>query len=194
MKISPLLNDLLTKGALLGGVMLFANVAEMLLACRASLGLVLIAGLLAIASWVVYCYLAYRFTKSYASLVFAVRPDVPHFTYVNGFTYVVTISMLAGVISTLGSYFCLHHVIGYEEYIDAYVKLIYGMLAQAQLPASMSATYEQMVQTLQSQPEPTFLDSLYSGVTSFGVFGLIAGLIIAAFTRRKSDVSSEKND
>ena len=187
MKSSVLLNDLLTKGAILGGVMLLANIAEMLLVSTSELWLVVIAALVSMSAWALFCYLAFRFTRNYAKLVLSVSEHVHKFTYGNGFVYVVTISMLAGVISALGSYFFLHHVIGYEEYIGVYVKLIKDMLAQTKLPASMASVYGQMIDALQSQPKPTFMTSLYSGVMSFSVMGFFAGLIIAIFTRRKSE-------
>ena len=194
MKNAPLLNDLLTKGAILGGVMLLANVAEVALASRATLGLVMLSGLIAVVSWVAFCYLSYRFTKNYDQVMIDSYEGLISFTYVNGVAYVVTVSMLAGVISSLGSYIFLHHIIGYETYINAYIKLINDMLSQAHLPESMVGVYDEMVRNLKSQPVPTLLTSIYSGVMIYSIFGLVAGLIIAIFTRRKSVLIDNNSD
>lgn len=187
MKSSVLLNDLLTKGAILGGVMLLVSIAQIQFVSMGNLWLVVVAALLSLLSWALFCFLAFRFTKNYAKLVLSTNEEMQKFTYVNGFVYVLTISMLAGVISSLGSYIYLVHVVGYEEYIGAYVKLVNDMLAQTKMPLTMSEIYTTMIDTLQKQPQPTFASSLYSGIMSFSFMGTFAGLIIAIFTRRKSD-------
>ena len=198
MKPSIFLNDMLTKGAIIGALVLAANVAEISMIYYGGVQYVLLAGFVAITLFGLYCYLVYRFTKSYANLVLSARKEVPYFTYGNGLAYVVSISMLSGVIVGLGEYVLLHNIIGYENYIDFYVKLLQDALTQAQLPASMAGTYDQLFKTIQSQEEPSLFATILSGVWTYLVVGTIVGLVVAAFTRRSPQIfdknESESNE
>lgn len=184
MKPSIFLNDMLTKGAILGVVMLLSNVAELsMLYYGNSPQWLMVLGVEYLVAMAVYCYLLYRFTKSYANLVISERKDMPFFTYGNGFSYATSISMLAGVIVTLGNYMFRHYVVGYENYITAYVDLLQDWLSQNEVPASMVGTYEQLFQAIQSQEEPSLISSIFSGVWTYLMAGTFVGLIVAAFTK-----------
>ena len=189
MKPSIFLNDMLTKGAILGVVMLLSNVAELsMLYYGHSPQWIVTLGVEYLVSMVVYCYLLYRFTKNYANLVISERKEMPFFTYGNGFSYATSVSMLAGVIVALGGYMFRHYIIGYENYITAYVKLLQDWLSQNEVPASMVGTYEQLFQTLQSQEEPSLISSIFSGIWTYLMAGTFVGLIVAAFTKREPKI------
>ena len=189
MKPSIFLNDMLTKGAILGVVMLLSNVAELSMLYYGNSPQWLMAlGVEYLVAMAVYCYLLYRFTKSYANLVISERKDMPFFTYGNGFLYATSISMLAGVIVTLGNYMFRHYVVGYENYITAYVDLLQDWLSQNEVPASMVGTYEQLFQAIQSQEEPSLISSIFSGVWTYLMAGTFVGLIVAAFTKREPKI------
>ena len=194
MKPSIFLNDILTKGAIIGALVLVANIAEISIIYYGGIKYMMISGLLAISLFGVYCYLMYRFTKNYASLVLSERKEIPYFTYGNGLAYAVSISMLAGVVIALGEYVFLHHIIGYENYINFYVKLLQDVLSQAQLPASMAGTYDEMFKAIQSQEEPSLFATVLSGVWSYLVVGTIVGLVVAAFTRRAPQIFDNKEE
>lgn len=189
MKPSIFLNDMLTKGAILGGVMLLSNIAEnaMLYYGNTPTWLVVL-GVEYIVAMAVYCYLVYRFTKGYSNLVLAERKEMPFFTYGNGLSYATSVSMLAGVIVALGGYMFRHYVIGYENYISAYVKLLQDWLSGSEIPASMVGTYDQMFKTIQSQAEPSLITSIFSGIWTYLMVGTIVGLIVAAFTKREPKI------
>ena len=189
MKPSIFLNDMLTKGAILGVVMLLSNVAELsMLYYGNSPKWIMVLGVEYLISLAVYCYLLYRFTKSYANLVISERKEMPFFTYGNGFSYATSISMLAGVIVALGGYMFRHYVVGYENYITAYVNLLQDWLSQNEVPASMVGTYEQLFQAIQSQEEPSLISSIFSGVWTYLMAGTFVGLIVAAFTKREPKI------
>lgn len=192
MKISAPLNNIFTKSAILGAVMLAVNLATMYLVSKATFGLMVLAGLVSLSSYVLYGFLVYRFTKGYAQSLFKFRSDLTYFTYLNGFSYIVTISMLAGVVTSLGSYFYLHHVVGYEEYINCYINIIRDAQGVAELPDSINSLYENIIKSLQDIPAPGFLSSIYGGVTSGCVLGLVIGSIVAIFTRCKPEASETK--
>ncbi len=189
MKPSIFLNDMLTKGAILGGVMLVSSIAETsMLYYGNSPKWVMIMSLECIVAMVLYCYLIYRFTKGYATLVLSERKQMPFFTYGNGLSYATSISMLAGVIVALGGYMFRHYVVGYENYIANYVKLLQDWFSQSEVPASMMGTYEQMFKAIQSQEEPSLISSIFSGIWSYLLAGTIVGLIVAAFTKREPKI------
>ena len=189
MKPSIFLNDMLTKGAILGGVMLVSNIAETAMFCYGgSLTWITVASVEILVAMAVYCYLVYRFTKGYANLVIAERKDMPYFSYGSGLSYAISISMLAGVIVALGGFMFRHYIIGYEEYIASYVQTLKNSLSQTEIPASMIGTYDQMFKAIESQDEPSLISSILSSVWSYLLSGTIVGLIVAAKTKREPKI------
>lgn len=195
MKPSVFLNDMLTKGAILGGVMLLSNIAETAMLSYGTSDKWLIAmSIESIAATALYIWLVLRFTRGYANLVIAERKEMPYFTYGNGLAYVVSISMLTGVVVALGGYIFRHYVVGYENYISNYMGILKTIFAETEMPSSMVSAYEQMFKTLESQDEPTMISVLLSGVWSYLVSGTIIGLIIAAFTKREPNIFDKQDE
>lgn len=195
MKPSVYLNDILTKGALLGTVMLLSNILETAMMCygKSSEWIAAITVEILVAS-ALYFWLLLRFTKGYAKLVLNERKEVPFFTFGNGLSYAVNISMLAGVIVALGGYMFRHYIVGFENYITAYVKLFQDALSQTEIPASMVNTYEQMFKAIESQNEPLLISTVLSSVWTYLVSGTIVGLIVASITKRTLKISDEQNE
>ena len=141
-----------------------------------------------------YVYLAYRFTRNYANLVLAERKEVPYFTFGNGLSYIIGVSMLAGVIASFGNWMFRHYVIGFEEYITANVKLIQDVVSKTEVPASAVATYDEIFATLKSQSEPSLIKAVLSGVWTYFVAGTVVGLLVSGFTKREPKMFDEKNE
>ena len=195
MKPSIFLNDMLTKGAILGGVMLVSSIAETsMLYYGNSAKWIMVMGIECLAAMALYCYLVYRFTRGYANIVLSERKELAYFTFGNGLSYATSISMLAGVIVALGGYMFRHYVIGYENYIANYVKLLQDWFSQTEVPASMVGTYEQMFKAIQSQDEPSLISSIFSGVWSYLVAGTFVGLIVAALTKREPKIFDNQDE
>lgn len=195
MKPSIFLNDMLTKGAILGGVMLVSSIAETsMLYYGNSPKWIMVMGIECLAAMALYCYLVYRFTKGYATLVLSERNNIPYFSYGNGLSYATSISMLAGVIVALGGYMFRHYVVGYENYIANYVKLLQDWFSQTEVPASMVGTYEQMFKAIQSQDEPSLISSIFSGIWSYLIAGTFVGLIVAALTKREPKIFDNQDE
>ena len=189
MKPSIFLNDMLTKGAILGGVMLLSSVAETaMLYYGNSVNWIVVMSIECLVAMAAYCYLVYRFTKGYATIVLSERKDMPYFSYGSGLSYATSISMLAGVIVALGGYMFRHYIIGYEEYIASYVQTLKNSLSQTEIPASMIGTYDQMFKAIESQDEPSLISSILSSVWSYLLSGTIVGLIVAAKTKREPKI------
>lgn len=184
--MSIFLNDMLTKGAIIGGLMLASNVAETaMFYYGASYEWMAAVSFEMLAVFAIYVYLMFRFTRNYASMVIAERKDMPYFSYASGLSYVVSVSMLAAVIVALGGYMFRHYVIGYENYIDSYVKSMQSLLSQTEVPASMVSTYDQMFKAIKSQSEPSLISTIFSTLWSYLFASTIVGLIVAAFTRKE---------
>lgn len=195
MKPSNFLNDIFTKGAILGVVMLASNIIETsMMYYGATLSWVFATSIEILVVMALYCWLIFRFTKRHAELVVRERSEMPYFTYFNGLNYAIDISMLAGVVVGLGSYMFRHYVIGFENYIAGYVKLVQDIVSQSEVPASMIGTYEQMFKSIESQSEPSLISSIFSSVTNYLIAGTLVGLVVAAKTKREPKIFDEKNE
>ena len=192
MKISVFLDNVLTKGALLGGVMLLSSIAENAMFCYGG-GNWLVA--MTIEFFVVaalYVYLVYRYTKGYADLIATERKDAPYFTYGNGLSYIVTISMLAGVIVACGCYVFRYYIVGYEEFTASYMKFIQDVFVQTEMPAASVDSFEQILREIENRPQPSLISTIFSSVWSYLVSGTVVGLCVAGFTKRVP--KNENND
>lgn len=195
MKSSIFLNDMLTKGAILGGVMLVSNIAETAIVSYGSNpSLIYAMAVEVIAVIALYIWLLVRFTRNYASLVLAERKEMPYFTYGNGLSYVVSVSMLASVIVAVGGYMFRHYVVGFENYIANSVKLVEASLSQSEVPAASIGSYEQMFKAIQSQDEPSLISSIISNLWNYLLGGTFVGLFIAAKTRRAPKIFDNKDE
>ena len=195
MKSSIFLNDMLTKGAILGGVMLVSNIAETaIVGYGSNPSLLYVMAVEIIAVIALYIWLLVRFTRNYASLVLAERKEMPYFTYGNGLSYVVSVSMLASVIVAVGGYMFRHYVVGFENYIANSVKLVEASLSQSEVPAASIGSYEQMFKAIQSQDEPSLISSIISNLWNYLLGGTFVGLFIAAKTRRAPKIFDNKDE
>ena len=117
-----------------------------------------------------------------------------YFTYGNGLSYVVSVSMLASVIVAVGGYMFRHYVVGFENYIANSVKLVEASLSQSEVPAASIGSYEQMFKAIQSQDEPSFISSIISNLWNYLLGGTFVGLFIAAKTRRAPKIFDNKDE
>ena len=195
MKSSIFLNDMLTKGAILGGVMLVSNIAETAIVSYGSNpSLIYVMAVEVIAVIALYIWLLVRFTSNYANLVLAERKEMPYFSFGSGLSYTTSISMLAGVIVALGGYMFRHYIIGYEEYITSYVQTLKSSLVGTEIPASMMGTYEEMFRAIESQDEPSLISSILSGVWSYLIAGTVVGLVVAAKTKSEPKIFDKQEE
>ncbi|MGN0007615.1 MAG: DUF4199 domain-containing protein [Alistipes sp.] len=195
MKESKFVNEALSKGAILGLVMLASNIFEQaVLLYKGTLGWMGFLGIEMLVVACVYVALIYIFTKQYSHLVLAGQTDVKYFSYGSGLGYAVTVSVLCGVIVALGSYLFRHCIVGYETYTTNIVNTCRNLLSASNVPASMTGTYQQMFAQLQSQPEPSLWSSLLSGISNYFISGTVVGLIVAGFVKHTPNLFNDKTD
>ena len=195
MKSSIFLNDMFTKGAILGVVMLASNILETsMIYYGATLSWLVITSIEVLAAVALYCWLVLHFTKNYANLMMSERKEMPYFSYGSGLNYAIDISMLAGVIVGFGGYMFRHYVIGFENYTTVYIKLMQDIVSQSEVPASMIGTYDQMFKAMEVQSEPSFIASIFSSVTNYLLAGTFVGLIVASKTKRAPKIFDKQDE
>lgn len=188
-------NEVLSKGAILGVLMLASNLVEQsAMIYGGTIGWMSFVGVESIAVTVVYIWLLYRFAKNYSLAVYESRRDPKYFSYGEGLGYVVSVAVLAGVIVAAGGYLFRHFAIGYDNYIAGYMQMMQNVLASSQIPASMESVYEQLFSQLESQSEPSLIKTVFSGAWSYLFSGLLLGLIIAAVIKRAPKLFGDELD
>lgn len=186
-----LLSDAASKGAILGVLMLASHILEQTLMLQGSLSTLMIAVIEMLAVAVLFVYLVWRFAKR-ASMEFG--DEEVGYSYGQGLLYVITLSVLAGIVVGLGSYVYMHFIIGYENYIEKVSAMYSSLLSTAAIPASVASVYEQMLEQIQSQPEPSIFGTLWSSLWSYLFWGLIVGLFVAAAVKRDPKLSDENDE
>ena len=172
--------DVLTKGAILGAVMLVSGLVETAaIAYWGTAGAMKLVALEMVAALAVYIWLMCRFTKRYAAETMARQSEVKMFSFGQGLGYVVAVAVFAGIVVQLGEYLFIHAVIGYDTYLDRIVTMYGNLLSEVEMPASMADFYEQMLKQIRSQRAPSLISTLLSGVWSYLLRGTLLGLIIA---------------
>lgn len=183
-------NDVASKGAILGVLMLVSHIFEQMMILNGTMTRVGIVGIEALVVFVIYVYLLYRFAKGH-SLRYIPEEGFP---YGKAFGYVVAISLFASVIVGLGSYISTHFIIGYNDYIDGVVNMYTNILSESPMPAQMAGVYEQTLEKIQEQPEPSIFATISSAIWNYLLLGGFAGLIIAAIVKREPNIFGNENE
>ena len=183
-------NDVASKGAILGLMMLVSHIFELAMMLNGDMGRMGIVGAEMIVVFGLYVYLLFRFTKRYSQQF----SQEEGFTFGKGFSYVLTLSIFTSVVVGLGGYIFTHLIIGYEQYINCIVNLYTNILSAAQLPSQMIGTYEQMIERIAEQPEPSIFTAITSSMWGYTFLGVFAGLIIAGIVKREPNIFSNDNN
>lgn len=185
-------NDVASKGAVLGIIMLVSHIFKQMAVMHASASLVAAVGLEGLVAAVLFIYLLYRFAKR-ASLRFG--DETLGFTYSQGLMYIVAVSLFAGVIVGLGGYIYIHYIVGYDNYVEQLVANVQNLIhSVGNLPSSVMRTYDDMLDAMAESPEPSVVNRVFSSMVNYGIWGLIAGLFIAGFTKRNPDIFEVDED
>lgn len=183
-------NDVASKGAILGVIMLLSHIFEQMMMVNGTVTRMGIVSIEMIVLFVVYIYLLYRFAKGYSLK----QSEEEGFTYNKALGYVVSLSLFASIIVGLGSYIYTHFIIGFEEYVKGVMNMYTNILSSVQIPSQMIGTYEQMLEQIGSQPEPSIFATISSAIWNYLFIGVLAGLIIAAKVKREPNIFSNDNE
>lgn len=182
-------HDTLTKGAVLGGVMLVSSIFEQsLMVYRGTAGALGLMGFEMLLAFVLYVWLLWRFAKSYSLGIMSGQEEPKMFAFSQGFSYVLTVVLLAGVIVQLGQYVFVHWVVGYDTYVERYVAVLEGAVSSVSMPANVADMYEALFHQMREQSEPSLFSTLASNLWNYLLGGVLLGLIIGAAVKRNPRV------
>lgn len=175
-------NEAAQWGALVGGLLSLSFVLESLMTTSGRLGLYSLMMLEWIAVVVLHFWLLLRFTRKRSALHSADEG----FTFGQGYGCVMAVSCFAGVIVGVVQAVYLHLIVGYSNYVERTIASTTDLLSKSgsQIPASVEGMLAQSFEQLRTAPEPSVLQSVWSGWFSALLFGALFGLIIAAIVAR----------
>ena len=199
MNSSLLRKDVMTKGAILGCVMLASSIIETSLFYYGGKAWMLPLALEILASMALYIFLLYRFTKNYSKLVIAERAQLPFFAFGEGLLYAMNVSGLAGILVALGGYFYMHYVVGYDSFIDAYIRFYQEALSQVALPLNTIEMFGGMFEDMREIEEPSVLSNVFSYLSRYIMTGALVGAIVASIVKRapwdnNTNVNNNENE
>lgn len=185
MEIRSYWNDVLRSGALLGLVMLFSHILEQYVLVYSSvsiLGASLILGLEGLASCILFIYLLVRFSRR------RVNESEMAMGYGSVLSYILLISMLAGVIVGVGNTL-FTSIMGYDLYVEGLVARI-TEIKSSYINAGITSAeflepFDGMIEKVRLSAQPTMLQRLFSTLYNYMLFGGLPGLIIAGFVKRE---------
>lgn len=202
MSIKNFWMDVLRSAAILGVVMALSHIFEQYMLLFSSVD-VLTASLIIcfeyIAIIVVFVWLVYRFTRSVARnwIDQVTLPDgnivEVKFTYGRALSYILMVSMLAGVIVGLSNTIFID-IMGYDLFIEGNinrineVKLMLDGMAGAEGSQALIADYNKMFddyrELILTAERPSMFSNIISHMSNYMFSGGIVGLAIAYFARR----------
>lgn len=202
MSIKNFWMDVLSSAAILGVVMALSHIFEQYMLLFSSVD-VLTASLIIcfeyIAIIVVFVWLLYRFTRSVARnwIDQVTLPDgnivEVKFTYGRALSYILMVSMLAGVIVGLSNTIFID-IMGYDLFIEGNlnrineVKLMLDGMAGAEGSQALIADYNKMFEDYREMiltaERPSMFSNIISHMSNYMFSGGIVGLAIAYFARR----------
>ena len=195
MKQNFFLNNVLNRGAILGFAMLCSHIFEQCaIVYGGTMGWFSVMGAEMLVVMALYIWMLYRFAKQYSLSVLETRETLKVFSYGQGFSYVVSVSSLAGVIVGLGRYIMHSFVIGHDAYLKAMVTSMQTAINSNPESANLMSNYEPMLKQVMTQPEPGILATIFSSVWSYMLWGAIVGLIIAAKVKREPNLFDNKTE
>lgn len=185
--------DVLRSGAILGIVMALSHIAELYLLAFSSIDIATMSIYFSL-EWLVavgiFIWLIVRFSKRRAA---AMDPKYGY-SYSVALSYILMISMLAGVIVGATNTIFIG-TMGYDIYIDGMVGRVEEMRAlYAEMDVNtLDSSFNEMVEGLRSSEQPSMLGTIFSTFNSYLFTGGLLGLIVAAFVRRKPQITNTED-
>ena len=174
-------NDAAKAGAVLGVLLAVSFIVENQITLAGRVGLYMLYLVEWIAVVIAHYYLLHRFARSRSALCTAEEG----FSFMQGYTSVLAVSGLAGIIVGAVQALYLHVAVGYSAYVDRLIAAVERIVAgSGGIPASMEGLFAQSMEQLQTAPVPSVLQTLWGGIFSSLLFGAVFGLIIAGVLSR----------
>lgn len=165
-------------GAYVGLLLAVSSVLETGLALSGKLGLYALIAIEWLAAVALHFYLLYRFARRRSALYSA----DDGFSFGQGYGFVLSASLLAGLILGAVNYIFVHLVLGYGHYVEKITDIVDGF---ASMGGGSAAPVSALVEQLKNAPEPSLFATVWGGIWSSLLFGAVFGLIIAGMLSRK---------
>ena len=185
MKQTHFWNNALTAGAIIGLLMAVSHIFERYaFSVGASLPLMIVASVEMLITSIVFVALLYLATRRYAKEVMAGQENIKYFTFRQGFIYTIIVTALVGIIVGLADYIYISKIIGYDAYINGYLKTMRALLNIAPNP-NTSAMFGTISKQLASAPEPGLFSVIFGYIQIYMLFiGTPIGIVIGLLTKR----------
>lgn len=133
---------------------------------------------------ILFVVLLYKFTKRHSQYY----NDEQGFSFATGMAFVVTITMLTGVIVGVMEYIFIS-IVGYESFVEGYLSLVgyyMNLISESGLELSedMVNQFVALQEAVRKSSAPSMLDTLFAALYNYSLIGVVLGLIIAAIVRR----------
>ena len=174
-------NEAAKCGAVIGLILAVSSVLENSVFFTSGTGFLYLMLLEFFAVAAVHYYLLHRYTRRRSQLYTADEG----FSFGQGYGFLLAVSGFAGIIVGVVQAVYLHLIVGYANYIDHYVSWMTGLFSRmGGASSSMEGMLSQIVNELQNSPAPSRLKTIWGGVWSCLLFGVVFGLIIAGVIAR----------
>lgn len=188
MKKNIFWNSVMVNSAILGVIMLASHIFEQCAVVYGkSMGWLSFMGFEMLASMVLFVWLLYRFAKKYSEQVMQSQ-SIKMFSYGSAFGYIFTLSAMSGVIVGLGRYILHNVIIGHKAYTEGMIATMQSVLKANPETAAMMDSYNQLFAQLAVQPGPTIINTVVSAIWGYMFWGVVVGLIIAAFVKKEPTI------
>ena len=74
------------------------------------------------------------------------------------------------------------------------VNMYTNVLSTAELPSQVIGSYEQMLEHIAEQPEPSIFSTITSSIWSYTFLGALVGLIIAGIVKREPNIFGDEQN
>lgn len=185
MKQSTFWNNALTAGAIIGLLMAISHIFERYaFTAGASLPLLMVASFEMLITSVVFVALLYFAARRHAKEVMANQETIKYFTFRQGFLYTIIVTALVGIIIGLSDYIYISKIVGYDAYINGYLKTMRMLLNIAPNP-NTSAMLDTISKQLTTTPEPGLFSVIFGYIQIYMFFvGTPIGIIIGLLVKR----------
>lgn len=186
MNLKSFWSDALRSGAILGGVMALSAIFENYLIVSADLSLGSLSSFYALEALVavaLYIYLLVRFTRRAAVLA---EQEVG-FNFGQAFSYVLAVSMLAGVIVGLAKTLYVA-AIGYDVYVGGLLsrlEQLHTLYLDMGFRSDDLKMINELAQGVRTMEQPSIWSNIFSSLYNYMLLSGVPGLIIAGVVSRR---------
>ncbi len=186
MNLKSFWSDALRSGAILGGVMALSAIFENYLLVSADLSLGSLSSFYALEALVavaLYIYLLVRFTRRAAVLA---EQEVG-FNFGQAFSYVLAVSMLAGVIVGLAKTLYVA-AIGYDVYVGGLLsrlEQLHTLYLDMGFRSDDLKMINELAQGVRTMEQPSIWSNIFSSLYNYMLLSGVPGLIIAGVVSRR---------